>query len=316
MLRFLYNNIILNITNYGDEMKELLSCKICPIHCGTDRTQQKGPCGASNKLIAAKAFLHQWEEPCISGKAGSGTIFFSGCNLHCVFCQNHDISQECNGKEISIERLAEIMLELQAQGAENVNFVTPTPYALHIIEAAALARRNGFSLPIIYNTNGYESVETIEMLKGTVDVYLPDIKYFNDRYAVKYSKAPNYFDHASKAIKAMIDQVGYPIFDDSGLMKKGVLIRHMIMPEQLEDTKNILRWIKTTLGEQTYVSLMCQYTPMYKANSYEEINRKLDDWEYEYIVDFFFKLGLENGFVQDYSSATTDYVPNFDLRGI
>ena len=302
--------------NDGDEMKKLQSCKICPIKCGTNRTQQKGPCGVSNKLIAAKAFLHQWEEPCISGKNGSGTIFFSGCNLHCVFCQNHDISQECNGKEIIIERLMEIMLELQTQGAANINLVTPTPYVLHIIESVALARENGLSLPIVYNTNGYENVETIELLKGTVDIYLPDMKYFDNRYAVMYSKAPNYFDYASKSIQAMINQVGYPVFDDAGLMKKGVLIRHMMMPELADDTKNILRWIKSTLGKQAYISLMCQYTPMYKARYHEEINRKLDDWEYEYIVDFFLKLGLENGFVQDYSSATTDYVPNFDFTGI
>lgn len=297
-------------------MRELQSCEICPIKCSTDRTKQKGPCGTGDKLIVAKAFLHQWEEPCISGDIGSGTIFFSGCNLHCVFCQNYDISQACFGKEITNERLAEIMLELQTQGAVNVNLVTPTPYALHIIKATKIARRNGLTLPIVYNTNGYETVETIEMLKGTVDIYLPDIKYFNDKYAFKYSKATHYFDYASKAIQSMINQVGYPTFDESGLMKKGVLIRHMLMPEMLEDTKNILSWIRNTLGYQTFVSLMCQYTPMYKAYDHGGINRKLDDWEYEYIIDFFFKLGLENGFVQDYSSATTDYVPNFDLSGV
>lgn len=295
---------------------DLRKCTLCPIRCSADRTQQYGPCGTSDKARIAKAFLHQWEEPCISGSAGSGTIFFSGCNMHCVFCQNHDISQEGFGKEITVDRLSEIMLELQAQGAANINLVTPTPFAFHIIEAVAKAKKFGLALPIIYNTNGYETIETIEMLKGTVDIYLPDIKYFNDKYAIKYSKAAQYFDYASEAIKAMINQVGYPLFDQTGLMKKGVLIRHMIIPDLLEDTKYILRWIKNELGEQAYVSLMCQYTPMHRANMYEEINRKLDDWEYEYIVDFFFKLGLENGFVQDYSSATTDYVPNFDLTGV
>lgn len=297
-------------------MEHLKACTLCPVSCGTDRTITTGPCGTNDKLVVAKAFLHQWEEPCISGTKGSGTIFFSGCNMHCVFCQNHNISQQGFGKEITVERLAEIMLELQAQGAANINLVTPTTYVLHIVRAVKLAREAGLTLTIVYNTNGYENLETLEMLKGTVDVYLPDIKYFNDRYAVKYSKTKDYFAYASKAIKAMVAQVGYPAFDENGLMRKGVLIRHMIMPELLEDTKNILRWVKEELGNQAYISLMCQYTPMYKASEFEEINRKLDDWEYEYIVDSFFKLGLENGFMQDYSSATTDYVPNFDLTGV
>ncbi|MGB7605755.1 MAG: radical SAM protein [Lutisporaceae bacterium] len=297
-------------------MKNLNSCTICPIKCGTDRTQRKGACGVGDKLIVAKAFLHQWEEPCISGANGSGTIFFSGCNLHCVFCQNHDISQEGFGKEITVSRLTDIMLELQAKGAENINLVTPTPYVLHIIEAVKIARKNGLTLPIVYNTNGYETVETIEMLRGTVDVYLPDIKYYTDKYAVKYSRAKDYFNYASYAVLAMIAQVGFPEFDEKGLLKKGVLIRHMIMPELLADSKSILRWIWNNLGKQAYVSLMCQYTPMYNAEKHEEINRKLDDWEYEYIIDYFFKLGLENGFVQDFSSAVTDYVPSFDLTGV
>jgi putative pyruvate formate lyase activating enzyme len=296
-------------------MKKLQSCTLCPIKCSTNRTIQKGACGASDKLIIAKAFLHQWEEPCISGNNGSGTIFFSGCNLHCVFCQNHDISQACFGKEVTTLRLSEIMLELQFQGASNINLVTPTPFVLHIIDAVRIAKSKGLRLPIIYNTNSYESLETIELLKGTIDIYLPDIKYQNNRYSLKYSMVPDYFDYASDAVKAMIKQVGYPNFDENGMMKKGVLIRHMIMPDLIEDSKDILRWIKSELGIKAYVSLMCQYTPMYKANQYEEINRKLDDWEYEYIVAFFFKLGLENGFVQDYSSATTEYVPNFDLSG-
>lgn len=297
-------------------MDELKKCTICPIGCETDRTIKKGPCGAGNQVAVAKAFLHQWEEPCISGKKGSGTIFFSGCNLHCVFCQNHDISQDGFGRSISIERLAEIMLELQTQGAENINLVTPTPYVLHIIQAVKSARAKGLLLPILYNTNGYETVETIELLKGTVDIYLPDIKYYRDAYAVRYSKAKDYFERTSAAVKAMINQVGYPVFDEKGMMKRGVLIRHMVMPELLSDSKNILRWIKDNLSKDVYVSLMCQYTPMFRACEFEEINRRLDDWEYEYIVDFFFKLGLENGFVQDYSSAVTDYVPNFDLTGV
>lgn len=297
-------------------LEELNQCLICPRQCGINRNLAVGPCGASSRLRIAKAFLHQWEEPCISGSKGSGTIFFSGCNMHCVFCQNHDISQELHGKEISIERLSEIMLELQRQGAENINFVTPTPYAHHIVKAVELSRSNGLRLAIVYNTNGYETPHTIRLLQGTVDIYLPDIKYFSDNYASKYSGTGDYFTYASESVKEMIRQAGYPVFDEKGMMKKGVLIRHMIMPEMSGDTKYILRWIKDELGKEAYVSLMCQYTPMHKAADFEEINRKLDEWEYEYIVDFFFRLGLENGFVQDYSSATTDYVPDFDLSGV
>lgn len=208
------------------------------------------------------------------------------------------------------------MLELQEQGATNINFVSPTPYALHIIKAVSLAKQKGLSLPILYNTNGYESVETIEMLKGTIDIYLPDIKYYSDSYAVKYSNAKNYFDTATKAILAMFEQVGYPVFNDDGIIQKGVLIRHLVLPELLDDSKKILRWIKYNLGEQAYVSLMCQYTPMFNAFKYEEINRTLDEWEYDLIIDYFFEIGLENGFVQEHSSATSDYVPDFNLSGV
>ena len=194
--------------------------------------------------------------------------------------------------------------------------MTPTPYVLHIIEAVSIAKQKGLTLPILYNTNSYESLETIELLKGTVDIYLPDIKYFDDRYSLKYSKVPQYFNNASDAVMAMIKQVGHPNLDENGMMNKGVLIRHMIMPDLLGDSKNILRWIKNEFGIKVYVSIMCQYTPMYNANQFEEINRKLDEWEYEYIIAFFFKLGLKNGYMQDYSSATTEYVPSFDLSGV
>ena len=298
-------------------MNDLLkSCRLCPRQCGADRYNGKGACGAGASATAAKAFLHQWEEPCISGEKGSGTIFFSGCNMNCIFCQNYKISREGVGKDISIHRLTEIMLELQSRGAENINFVSPTPYAPHIVEAVAAAKDMGLSVPIVYNTNGYETVETIEMLKGTVDIYLPDIKYYSDYYAAKYSKTGDYFRHASKAVMSMFAQVGYPVFDDRNIMRKGVLIRHLVLPELLEDSKKILKWIRDNLGKEAYISLMCQYTPMYNAHKYEEINRKLEDWEYDLIIDYFFELGLENGFVQEQSSAETDYVPDFDLSGI
>ncbi len=294
----------------------LKACQMCPKKCGINRLEHTGSCGAGSRIKAAKAFLHLWEEPFISGEKGSGTVFFSGCNLNCLFCQNYRISQEHFGKDIDIGRLSEIMLDLQAQGAANINFVTPTPYAAQIVEAVAAAKQAGLALPIIYNTNSYETVETIRMLEGTVDIYLPDIKYYSDHYAIKYSNAKNYFLHASQAVSAMLEQAGHPVFDGSGLMTSGVLIRHLVLPELLEDSKKILKWIRENLGAETYVSLMCQYTPLYQAVSHEEINRTLEDWEYDLITDYFFKIGLENGFVQEHSAAAGDYVPDFDLLGI
>lgn len=298
-------------------MQELLrNCKLCPRQCGINRYEVKGACGAGAWVLAAKAFLHQWEEPCISGTHGSGTIFFSGCNMKCVFCQNHVISQEHKGKEISIERLTEIMLELQQQGAANINFVTPTPYALHIVEAVSSAKKQGLSIPVIYNTNGYETVETIEALKGTVDVYLPDIKYFDDSFSLKYSGVSDYFSQSSKAVKAMHEQVGYPEFDDRGMIKKGVVIRHLILPDMTADSKKVFEWIRENIGKYAYVSIMCQYTPMFRSQAYSEINRKISSAEYEETLDHFFGAGLENGFTQEPEAASSDYTPDFDLLGI
>lgn len=296
--------------------KELERCRICPRQCGINRFEKKGACGANASVKAAKAFLHQWEEPCIVGEKGSGTIFFSGCHMRCVFCQNYKISHEGFGKEISIRRLSEIMLELQEQGAANINLVSPTHYALHIIEAVGTAKNRGLSIPILYNTNGYETVETIELLKDTVDVYLPDIKYYSDDYALKYSGTKNYFYYASRAVLKMFEQVGFPTFDKNGTIKKGVIIRHLILPDLLGDSKRILEWIRDNIGNKAYISLMCQYIPMFNADKYEEINRKLDEWEYDMIIDYFFKIGLENGFIQEQSSAESSYIPDFDLKGI
>ncbi|MHB1392896.1 MAG: radical SAM protein [Clostridia bacterium] len=298
-------------------MQEILkNCKICPRQCGVNRFEKAGVCGAGAKVLAAKAFLHQWEEPCISGKNGSGTIFFSGCNMKCVFCQNHNISQEHFGKEITIERLAEIMLELQEQGAININFVSPTPYAMHIVKAVSIAKQMGLNLPIVYNTNGYETVETIEILKGTVDVYLPDVKYFNDSYSLKYSGVSDYFKQASKAVTAMYNQVGYPEFCENGMIRKGLIIRHLILPGLLEDSKIIFKWIRKNIGKYAYVSIMCQYTPMYRSHVYQEINRKISSAEYGEVLNYFFEAGLENGFMQELESASSDCTPNFDLLGV
>lgn len=293
------------------------SCSICPRNCNTNRLENcKGFCGASKDIIAAKAFLHLWEEPCISGTKGSGTVFFSGCNMKCVFCQNHTISHTMLGKNISIERLADIFLELQNKGAHNINLVSPTPYAVHIIEAAALSKNHGLSIPIIYNTNGYDSVETIKMLKGTVDIFLPDLKYYLSSTSKKYSHCENYFEFASKALLEMVNQVGYPKFNDDGMLESGVLIRHMLLPEMLEESKKIIKWIKDNLGPKIFISLMSQYTPLYKANEFFEINKKVNEEDYEELIDYFFEIGLENGFVQERSSADECYVPDFDLSGI
>jgi len=305
----------------GITMYDILkNCRICPRKCGSDRYEGKGLCGAGPEVLVAKACLHQWEEPCISGSRGSGTVFFSGCNMKCVFCQNHDISQASSGaltgKKISTERLAEIMLELQEQGAHNINLVSPTPYALHIIEAVRKAKEKGLHVPIIYNTNGYELEETIGILKGTVDVYLPDIKYYDDAYSVKYSSIGSYFEHASKAVTAMHNQAGYPEFDKAGMIKKGLIIRHLVLPGLGPDSKRIFQWVRENIGKYAYMSIMCQYTPMYKAFQYKDINRRASLSEYDEVLGYFFEAGLENGFMQGKESAHSSYTPEFDLSGI
>ncbi|MDI3528688.1 MAG: putative pyruvate formate lyase activating enzyme [Thermoanaerobacter sp.] len=268
------------------------------------------------QVKVAKAYLHHWEEPFISGTRGSGTVFFSGCNLKCVFCQNYEISQYQFGKFISVEELAQIFLNLQKQGAHNINLVTPTIHAFSIKEAILLAKNQGLQIPIVYNTNAYENVETLKMLEGLIDIYLPDLKYYDDTLAKKYSKAPNYFEHAIKAILEMYRQVGIPQFDEEGILKKGLVIRHLIMPGCVEDTKKILLWIKENLPKEIYVSLMSQYTPYYQAQKYPEINRKITPKEYDEAINFFFDIGLENGLIQEMESASEDYIPDFDLEGL
>lgn len=295
----------------------LKACTLCPNSCKANRlNNENGICGASKHVRAAKAFLHKWEEPCISGDKGSGTIFFSGCTMKCVYCQNYRISQEMHGKNISTNRLSEVFLELQNMGAHNINLVSPTPYVLHIVEAVALSRKAGLHIPIIYNTNGYETIETIRLLRGTIDIYLPDLKYFFDSTSTKYSSCKNYFSFASKAILEMVAQVGFPEFDENGILMRGVLIRHMLLPGMFEESKEILKWIKGNIGDKVYISLMSQYTPMYKAKELYDLNKKIEEVEYENLIDYFFEIGLENGFVQENDSSDECYVPDFDLSGI
>ncbi len=291
-------------------------CVLCPHKCGVDRTKGKtGVCKATDKIKVALVSTHNYEEPCISGEKGSGTIFFTGCNLKCVYCQNYEISSGMFGKEIAVERLAEIMIEQQDRGVLNINLVTPTMYASEIKKAIILAKEKGLNIPIVYNCGGYENVETLKELEGYIDIYLPDLKYVNDEYAKKYSNAPNYFKYATDAILEMRRQVKDNI-DENGIMKSGLIIRHMILPNMVENTKGVLKWIKENLGEEQIISVMAQYFPTYKAKEYEEINRKITKEELEEVENYIFELGLENGYIQELGEHEEEYVPNFNLDNV
>ena len=291
-------------------------CNLCIRQCNIDRNIKFGACKASNKLSVARAMLHFWEEPCISGKSGSGTVFFSHCNLKCVFCQNHSISQEGNGKEISIKRLSEIFLELQQQGANNINLVTPTHYVPQIIEALKIAKNNGLIIPILYNTNSIDSLETIKSLKGYIDVYLPDFKYYDDKYAITYSKINNYSKNALEIIKEMVNQVGSVKFNKYGIIEKGVIIRHLVLPGLLFDSKKVIDSIYNNFGDDVYISLMNQYTPLYNAYKYPKINKKLNPKVYDSLVEYAISIGVKNGFIQDEESSSEAYVPSFKNEGV
>ncbi|MCX7885261.1 MAG: radical SAM protein [Caloramator sp.] len=293
-----------------------IRCNICPRACNIDRDKEIGYCKTNNNIKIAKAFLHMWEEPCISGTRGSGTVFFTGCNLRCVFCQNHDISQEGKGKEITVDRLCEIFLDLQDKKAHNINLVTPTHYALQIREALIKAKDSGLKIPVIYNSNAYERVETLRLLDGLIDVYLPDIKYYNDKYSIKYSSASGYFEYASRAVIEMYKQVGSPIFDDEGMIKRGLMIRHLMLPGLLFDSKKIVDFVLNNMPDDVYFNIMSQYVPMYNAKVYKEINRKIDRRHYESLIEYAVSKGLKNGYIQDYESSTEKYVPDFNFEGV
>jgi len=293
-------------------MNKLEKCNICPHNCNINRLEkQTGRCKATDKIKIALVSLHNFEEPCISGENGSGTIFFSNCNLKCVYCQNYEISHEGNGKEISIEELAEIFINQQNKNAENINLVTPTMYVYQIIEAIKIAKEKGLRIPIVYNTNAYENVETIKALEGYIDVYLPDLKYVNDEVAYKYSKIKNYFENATKVIKEMQKQVGSPVLDERGIIKKGLIIRHLVLPSNIENSKKVLKWIEENMPKDIYVSVMAQYFPTYKAKEFPEINRKLTQEEYMEIEEYLYSLNLENGYIQELGEHEEEYVPEF-----
>lgn len=295
----------------------LNSCKLCPRNCGINRLEgAMGFCKSGRNVKVARVSLHQWEEPCISGTDGSGTVFFSNCNLQCSFCQNYKISTEGIGKEISIERLSEIFLEQQQKGAHNINLVTPTHYVPQIIEALKIAKSKGLSLPIIYNTNSYENIETLKSLEGYVDVYLPDLKYFNDKYSCKYSNSPNYFNHATKAIEEMFSQVGEFKINSKGLIEKGVIIRHLMLPGLLFDSKKIIDYVHDTFGNSVYLSIMNQYTPMPQINNHTEINKPLNPKHYDSIINYCITLGIKNAFIQEDETCSESFIPDFDLTGV
>ena len=294
----------------------LEKCTICPHKCGINRTKNIGKCKSTDKIKIALYSIHDFEEPCISGEKGSGTIFFSNCNMRCVYCQNYEISQQGLGKEITIENLADIMVKQQEKGVENINLVTPTSYALHIIEAIKLAKKKGLKIPIVYNTNGYENIETLKLLEGYIDIYLPDLKYYYNELGKRYSNVENYFDIATKAIQEMYRQVGTPKLDENGIMKKGLMIRHLILPNQIENSKKILKWIEENLDNNVYVSVMAQYFPTYKAKELDELNRKLTKQEYKEVENYLYGLKLENGYIQELGEHEEEFVPKWDINVI
>ena len=293
------------------------SCSLCPRNCNVNRRRSAGYCGCTDTVTAARAALHHWEEPCISGSRGSGTVFFSGCTLRCCFCQNFPISQEHFGKELTVEQLSKIFLKLQDEGAHNLNLVTATQYLPSVLKALDLIKSK-LSIPVVYNCGGYESVEVIKALDGYVDIWLPDLKYKSSVLSARYSNAADYFEKASKAIKQMISQTGAPRFDTSGeLMEKGVIIRHMVLPGAKDDSMALLAWIKDELEKgMYYISLLSQYTPFYKSAQYPEINRRITSYEYNKVLNKAIELDLVQGFMQEKSSAKEEYTPPFDLEGI
>ena len=287
-------------------------CNQCPRKCNIDRDSKTGICGVNSEYKIARAALHYWEEPCISGEKGSGTVFFSGCSLKCVFCQNSVISDGCFGKEISEERLIEIFKELEDSGADNINLVSPTQYALQLADTLSKYKP---CIPVVYNTGGYDSVESLKALDGLIDIYLTDMKYVSPSVSKKYSRAENYFEVCSKAVLEMRRQQPEDIFEN-GLMKKGMIIRHLVLPGNISQGMKMLDWVDENLSNQTIISLMGQYMPCAKAADYPTINRKISKREYDTVILHAEKLGFENVYIQELDSSSQEYIPDFDLTGV
>lgn len=296
-----------------------MNCNLCPRRCPVDRAGgERGICGQTEEIRVARAALHYWEEPCISGENGSGAIFFSGCALHCVFCQNETIANGTVGKAISVERLSDIFLELQEKGANNINLVTPGHFAPQIMKALDMAKKK-LHIPIIYNTGGYEAPDTIKMFDGYVDVYLPDFKYMSPMLSRKYSHAPDYADVAKKCIAEMVRQTGEPRFvndDEDNLILGGTIVRHLTLPGCMQDSKDILKYLHDTYGNKIYISIMNQFTPLANLEKYPELDRKISEKEYEKLVDYAISIGIENGYIQEGGTAEESFIPAFDYEGV
>ena len=292
-------------------------CNLCPRECNVDRKNgQKGVCGVAGAgIMGARAAIHMWEEPCISGETGSGAVFFSGCPLRCVYCQNYQIASAEKGTEITVERLAEIFLELQKQNAANINLVTPTHYTLEIIQAVNIAKKQGLTLPIVYNCSGYEKVETLKLLDGIVDIYLVDYKYEDSAIAKRYSHASDYPEVVKLALAEMVCQCGNAEFDGTGMMKRGVIVRHLLLPGYLDNAKAVVKYVYETYQDKVFLSLMNQYTPLPHVAKWTELNRKVSEEEYEELVDYAIEIGVENGFVQEGETAEESFIPEFDNEG-
>ena len=299
------------------EERLLQDCTLCPRQCHVNRISgKKGYCGMDTRIRAARAALHMWEEPCISGKKGSGAVFFSGCGLRCCFCQNRDIAIGNRGKAVSVERLADIFLELEQKGAANLNMVTGVHYVPQIIQALELAWKKGCKLPVVYNSSGYEKVETLKLLEGYVDVYLPDMKYMDAKLAADFSHAPDYPEVVENAIREMVRQTGACIFGEDGYIRKGTIVRHLILPGHTKNSIAVLQYLHETYGDKIMISMMNQFTPVWKQEKFLELNRKVTKREYEKVLNVALELGIENGYFQEGKTAKESFIPAFDEEGI
>ena len=293
-------------------MNLLDKCNICPRNCNVNRNNNElGYCKAGNKMKIGRADLYYYEEPSISGTKGSGTIFFTYCNLRCVYCQNYEISKSHVGHEISIDEFSDICLKLQEKGAENINLVTPTHYIPLIKDGLILAKKRGLKIPIVYNTSSYEKVDSLKLLDGLIDIYLPDLKYYDDEYAIKYSNAPNYFKIATDAIKEMYNQVGKNKFNKNGMMQKGIIVRHLMLPDHLEDSKKIIKYLCDTYQDNIYISIMNQYTPVKTVKNIPNLNKKVSDTDYDTLINYACDLGIKNAYMQVGETQKESFIPEF-----
>lgn len=311
---FLTENMEKNV----DKLENMMhSCVLCPRRCGVDRVAgERGFCGAAGELSVARAALHFWEEPCLSGTEGAGTVFFTGCNLRCVFCQNYEIAGGAHGAYVSVERLSEIFLELQEKGANNIDLVTPTHEVASIASALVMAKERGLSIPVVYNCGGYESVETLKLLEELVDIWMPDMKYADPALAAELSRAADYFPVACDALAEMVLQQPETVFDERGIMKKGVLVRHLVLPGHVKNSKAVLSYLWETCGDRIWLSLMSQYTPLRKFPEHPELERSVTKREYEKVVDFALELGFTKVYIQEGGVDKESFIPAFDLEGV